>query len=360
MVGKCPTVTGGGKSTLAEFLKQSVRGESVRRGLRYWRAALGVGLALAGSGASQNRSPAGGGADAGAPPATSADNFTIKVRVAEVMVPFTVRDGKKIVEDVGAQEVSVTDDGAPADNIAYFGRLGALPLRLGFLIDSSDSIIQRSHFEEQAASSFAHKLLKPETDRAFVVEFTSHKPLLQEETSDLRRLDAAIAALDPLGRTPLFDAVYSACHMLAEKSRESERVARVLVAISDGDDNSSRVTLAQAIAAAQNAQILVFSISTKGSRGLIRRRSRGDAALIRLAEETGGRAFFADTVEQLGKTLAMLEKEMRNRYVLFYRPPGAREDGLQHRIEVSVRRGGKQLRVRGRTSYYTGVTGRAD
>ena len=331
----------------------------MRHQLRRWAAAIGLCLAAAGSGAWQAHEP-GTAEGGGAAPGTSADNFTIRVRVAEVMVPFTVSDGKNIVEDVGAQEVSVNDDGIPAKNIAYFGRLRALPLRLGFLIDSSDSIIQRSHFEEQAASSFAHKLLKPETDRAFVVEFTTHKPVLQEETSDLRRLDAAIAALDPLGRTPLFDAVYSACHMLAERSRDTERAARVLVAISDGDDNSSRVTLAQAIAAAQNAQILVFTISTKGSRGLIRRKSRGDAALIRLAEETGGRAFFADSAQQLGKTLAMLEEEMRNRYVLFYRPPSARDDGLQHRIQVSVQREGRQLRVRGRTSYYTGAAARAD
>ncbi len=327
----------------------------MRHCLRWWATAVGFVLVLAGGGASQDRGPSGGGSDAeAATPGSDPGSFTIHVRVAEVMVPFTVSDGKKVVEDVSAQEVSVTDDGAPAQTIAYFGRLRALPLRLGFLIDSSDSIIQRSHFEEQVASSFAHKLLKPPTDRAFVVEFTTHKPVLQAETSDLRSLDAAIAALDPLGRTPLFDAVHSACNMLAEKSRDSDRVARVLVAISDGDDNSSRVTLNQAIAAAQSAQILVFTISTKGSRGLIRRKSRGDAALIKLAEETGGRAFFADTAPELGKALAALDEEMRNRYVLFYRPPGGREDG-SHRIQVSVRRGGRQLRVRGRASYYTGL-----
>ncbi len=320
---------------------------------RHYRiAAFGVLLSLAGSAASQNHTPAGGGADPGA--AAGAENFTIQVHVTEVMVPFTVSDGKKVVEDVDAQELSVSDDGSPAESIVYFGRLRALPLRLGFLIDSSDSIIQRSHFEEQAASNFAHKLLKPEMDRAFVVEFTTHKPVLQEETSDVRRLDAAIAALDPLGRTPLFDAVYSACRMLAEKTRDLDRVARILVAISDGEDNSSRVTLSRAIAAAQSAQILVFTISTKGSRGLLRRKSRGDAALIRLAEETGGRAFFADTAQELNKVLEQLEREMRNRYVLFYRPPGRREDGL-HRIQVSVRRGGKELRVRGRMGYYAGL-----
>lgn len=291
--------------------------------------------------------------DAGAGP-TGEDAgmlWTIRVRVNEITVPFSATDRNKTVEGITAADVRLTDDERPVEHPTYFGHLRELPLRLGILIDSSDSVIQRSDFEAEAASTFLRQVLKPETDKAFIMQFTTKRPVIQEETGDLTKLESAIQSLNPKGRTAMFDAIEAACKKLGSMPSQG-RVAKVLVLVSDGGDNSSRTTLAEAIALAQRYEVMIFTIGASGSRAFYQRERRSDGALRKLAEETGGRAYFADTSKQLQKSFSALDLEIRDRYVMSYKATELKDDGRYHKIGLTVSKGGKLLKVLARKGYY--------
>ncbi|HVO62851.1 MAG TPA: VWA domain-containing protein [Terriglobales bacterium] len=272
--------------------------------------------------------------------------WTFRVQVSEVTVPFSVTNRNKAVAGVTAQDVRITDDGKPVQNVAYFGHLADLPLRFGLVIDSSDSIIQRSYFEEEAAKTFLHRVLQKETDQAFVMHFTSQSRFVQDLTTNVKQLDSAIAALNPKGTTGMYDAVYAACKRL-QGMRDRQRLANILVLISDGDDNVSQTSLERVIAMAHASEVSIFSVSSNGGM-----KTRATRNLRQLSEETGGRAFFVDESSQLVKAFTALGQEMRDRYVISYRPVDLKDDGRYHRIQLQVQKDGTAFKVLSRRGYY--------
>jgi VWFA-related protein len=174
--------------------------------------------------------------------------------------------------------------------------------------------------------------------------------LVQDFTSDQTRAARALAQLAPGGGTALWDAVAFAADKLA--APESQPVARVLVVISDGEDNSSHVSLQQAMWAAQRGQVAVYTVSTKegseeGSSPLL-----GNRALKTLAEQTGGATFTPGSLRGLTRSLDDLQQVLRGRYMVYYKPSSSKPDGRYHAVDIKAEKDGHKLKVYARKGYY--------
>ena len=275
------------------------------------------------------------------------DPWIIRKRVDEVTVFFTATKGHKYVDDLTEGEVSVKDDNRPAARISAFGHQSDLPLRLGLLIDTSNSVHYRFHFEQEASSGFLEKIVRPQTDRAFVIGFSDSMKLAQDYTDSPEKLAHGVSSLRADGGTAIFDTVRAACWKLS-RSPDQGPTARILVLLSDGDDNASKSTLEQAIETAQREEVTIYTISTNNS-GYAR---PGDRVLRDLALQTGGQSFAPNSAKEMVKAFTAIEEEMRSRYALAYQPADLREDGRFHRIEILARKYAKKLHVHARKGYY--------
>jgi VWFA-related protein len=189
-------------------------------------------------------------------------------------------------------------------------------------------------------------------DLAFVVGFANSILLVQDFTGDQKLIPHAVGQLVPSGGTALWDAVAFAAEKLASRP-ETQPVARVLVVISDGEDNSSNVTLKQAIARAQHGEVAVYTVSTHEATDALREDSMvGDRALATLAELTGGASFSPGSVRHLNGSLAALQQVIRSRYLISYKPALFKRDGQYRAIDIKVEKDGHKLRVYARKGYF--------
>jgi Ca-activated chloride channel homolog len=282
-------------------------------------------------------------------PADAADPWTIRKRVDEVTVFFTATKGHKYVDDLTEQDVTVKDDNKPVTKIAAFGHQSDLPLRLGLLVDTSNSVHYRFSFEQEASTRFLQKIVRREMDLAFVMGFSDHVVLTQDYTGDAERLAHGVSALHSDGATSLFDAVRIACWKLTN-GNESQ-AARILVILSDGEDNSSKSTLQEAIAYAQRGEVTIYTISTNNSSYL----RPGDKILKNLALQSGGQTFAPSSPKEMVRTFSAIEQEMRSRYALAYQPSDLVADGRFRRIEIIAQRLRKKFHVHARKGYYAPV-----
>jgi len=215
--------------------------------------------------------------------------ITLHARVNEVNVLFIATDKHgKFVRDLNQSDFSILDDHKPPQAILNFRRETDLPLHLGLLVDVSGSVDGRFDFEQNAATSFLEHTLRAGFDKAFVVGFNSHSQIAQDYTDNVQLLSVGIHKLHDGGGTALYDAVYHACKDKFLKDRSDHPVRKAIVIVSDGEDNQSEFSKAQAIEMAQRSEVIIYAISTDDS-GLV---MRGDKVLEQLAEATGGRAFF--------------------------------------------------------------------
>src|SRR5262249_5762843 len=157
----------------------------------------------------------------------------------------------KPIRDLLQSEVTIRDAGKAPLSISAFRTESELPLRLGLLIDTSDSVASRFSFEQSAATDFTEKVLSKPGDSAFVVAASNAVLLPQDSTSDLQKIREGVKRLTSAGGTALWDAVDFAVKKLGQEN-DDRPVAKVLVVISDGRDNSSRISLKQAIEAAEH------------------------------------------------------------------------------------------------------------
>ena len=282
-------------------------------------------------------------------PSSAADesSWTIRTRVNEVMVFFTAKKGRKYVDDLALNDVTVTEDRKPPKRISLFGRQSDLPLRLGLLLDASDSIQRRLRFEQDSSERFLRDVLRPNEDQVFALAFADQPFLLHDFTDDSALIAASISSLRSGGETALFDAIGAACRRFYDL-QDNEPVARVLILLTDGEDNASTFTLAQAIQAAQAAQVTIYAISTNNSPVV----GLGDHILERLAVDTGGVAFFPDSAKDTIRAFRSIEQEMRTRYLISYEPRDRALDGQFHTIQLTARKNGKKLDVHARKGYY--------
>jgi Ca-activated chloride channel homolog len=273
--------------------------------------------------------------------------LTIRKRVDEVNVLFIATDKRgRFVRNLNQNDFSFLDDHKPVQSIVNFRRETDLPLKMGLLVDVSGSVHTRFDFEQDAATSFMQHVIRAGFDKVFVMGFNAHQQVAQDFTDNVLLLSKAVHSLRDGGGTALYDAIYHACHdkLLKEQSDRPQR--RALVILSDGDDNQSEHTQAQAIEMAQRAEVIIYAISTDDS-GLI---LRGDKNLEKIAEATGGRAFFPFKMKDIKNSFAAIEDELRSQYVVSYHPADFDADGRYRSIEISALK--KDLQVRARKGYY--------
>src|SRR5512146_2204007 len=271
--------------------------------------------------------------------------FTLRTQVEEVRVLFTATDRhNRPVANLTREQVSVFDEFAPASAITDFRREIELPLRLGLLVDASDSVDKDFAAEQRAAKQFFARVLRHDRDAAFVISCGAKVRVAQELTSDNAALLAAIDTLPRGGMTSLYDAVYQACAQQFAVP-DSGPLRRAVILLSDGDDNYSLHGLAEAIAAAQHAEVAVYAIAL--SRDMT---ADGEAALHALARATGGRLFTVSRTEHIDHAFGQIEDELRAQYSLAFRPAKLRHDGQFHPVLVRAHAAG--ITVRARAGYF--------
>lgn len=272
----------------------------------------------------------------------------IRKRVDEVNVVFTVTDKRDhFVNDLSEKDFRVIDDNKPALSIASFSRETNLPLRVGLLIDASNSVRDRFRFEQESAIEFLNQIIRSRYDKAFVIGFDTTPEVTQDFTDDTEKLSHGVRLLRAGGGTALYDAVYYACRdKLMNVDRGELATRRAIILLSDGDDNQSRVALSEAVEMAQRAEVIIYAISTNTSGVVL----RGDKVLKYLAEQTGGRAFFPFKIEDVSNAFTQISEELRSQYDISYKPADFVADGKYRKIEILA--DNKKYHVRARKGYY--------
>src|SRR5581483_11021195 len=272
---------------------------------------------------------------------------TIVKTVNEVNVVFTVTDKHgHYVKDLKKNDFRVLDDNKPALQIRSFRNETDLPLQVGLLVDASNSVRDRFKFEQEAAIEFLNQIIRHNYDRAFVIGFDTTPEVTQDFTDNTELLSKGVHALRAGGGTAMYDALYFACRDKLLKEGRTGPARRAIILLSDGDDNQSRVTREEAIDMAQRAEVIIYTISTNVSGA----KASGDKVLERIADATGGRAFFPFQIRDVSDAFSTIQDELRSQYQLAYIPEDFRPDGRFRTIQIQADQ--KQFHVRARRGYY--------
>ncbi|HJZ69234.1 MAG TPA: VWA domain-containing protein [Blastocatellia bacterium] len=288
------------------------------------------------------------------------DEQSIKIGTQLVTVPFNVTDKRnRYINDLSKNDIEVLEDSKPQE-VFSFERQTDLPITIAMLIDISGSQQWTLPQEVSAGKRFFHRVLRPRKDLAAVVTFEHESVLVQNLTSDLDKLERALdecrvpaeavtyrrGGTPPInnsgvGSTALYDSIYSVSSDLLR--REAGR--RVIILVTDGEDTSSTVKMREAIERTWRSEIIVYSVGIGGPMGV------DHGTLKKIAEETGGRAFFPKSEDDLDKAYAQIDEDLRSQYVLAYTPANAARDGSFRTIQVKVRNHA-DLTVRHRRGYF--------
>ncbi len=284
-------------------------------------------------------------------PAPSIRTFTIRKAVDETTLFFAVSNHGRIVNDLELSNIQIKDDNKPPQNVLLFLPQSKLPLRLGLLIDTSGSVQTRFSFEKRVAAKFLEKILNGTSDIGFVAGFSHETTVSQDFTATAAELGKGIDKLTNGGGTSLFDAVSLACWKLAAYP-EQDRVARVLVVLSDGEDNSSHRSLKQAIQDVEAAGVTVYALSTRESPGA---KTDADRILDVLAERSGGEAMFPGDMQAMGKSFDQLRELIRSRYLIAYKAADFEPNGKYRTVHITAEKGGNRMQVHARKGYFARV-----
>jgi VWFA-related protein len=291
---------------------------------------------------------------------SSSGVWKIRDVIDEVAVFFSVTNGGKLINDLAENDLTIRDDNKSPAKIFQFAPQSKLPLHLGLLIDTSGSLQPRFDFEKKAASKFVESMLRNSGDLAFVAGFSNDVNVTQDFSPDAKELGDGIDKLSISGGTAIWDAVSFACWKLAAFP-EKERVAKVLVVLTDGEDNASKITLKRAIHDAETTGVTVYTISTRDYDQLHKYgMTDADKVLQALSERSGGEAMFPGEMTTLDKTFAKLRDVIRSRYLIAYKPADLQSDGHFRKITIVATKNGKHLRVHARQGYYAPFEGKAE
>src|SRR5229473_2903457 len=301
------------------------------------------------------------------PPQKTDQKLITVVNLVDVL--FTVLDRRnKLVPALEKTDFKIFDDKLPQE-IRYFSKQSDLPLRIGILLDTSNSIRDRIKFEQDASINFLFTVLRRNKDEAFAMTFDDEPQIIQPFTGDAGALRDQITKTRAGGGTAIYDAIYEACvkelsHPPRPPGDQPDVVRRVMILISDGEDNLSNHTRTEAIEMAQRTSVVIYTISTsiqwisltqnnEPSKSADRKYhlTDGDKILQELAEETGGRSFFPYHVDDLDQSFQDIGDELRNQYSIAYLPNNYLLDGRYHKIRIEVPEH-KGYQVRARRGYF--------
>ena len=270
----------------------------------------------------------------------------IRAEVTRVNMLFTVTDKKgRFITDLAKPDFQVFENKKP-QQILEFTAETDLPLRLAILIDTSNSIRDRFHFQQEAATNFIQSVMRTQ-DKGIVVGFDTSAELVADLTNSTNLLEKAVRDLRPGGGTALYDAIFFACKDKLMLDQPLYKFRRAMVILSDGEDNDSRYSREQALEMAQRADTVIYTISTNISHI----ETEGDKLMRYLADQTGGASFFPFAAKDLNQSFENVANELRHQYNLFYRPQPLNNDGKYHEVAIKVK-GRKDLLVRARRGYY--------
>ena len=275
-------------------------------------------------------------------------SWTIYKTVDEVALSFAVSSHGRMVSDLAPSDIQIRDDNKPPARVLQFASQSRLPMRLAVLIDTSGSVHDRFTFERHAAARFVQRLLNNASDLGFVAGFGSEIVVTQDFTGNPTQLATGIDKLTNGGGTVLFDAVSFACSKL-EQYPDRERVARVLIVLSDGADTSSRNSLKQSIQDVETSGVTIYAVSTRDEAGP---KKAEDKILQLFADRSGGEAIFPVDSPSLSKAFAKLHDLIRSRYLIAYKPADFVPNGKYRSVTITAQRNGKLLQVRARKGYY--------
>jgi Ca-activated chloride channel family protein len=294
----------------------------------------------------------------------------IQVTTGLVHLVATVTDRRhNFITNLDKSDFKVLEDGIPQE-IRFFGRETDLPLRIGLLLDTSNSIRPRLEFEQDAAIDFLSSVIRRNKDMAFLMTFDNEPEVIQDFTGDTALLTSAIRKQRAGGGTALNDAIFKAADKLSNPPLAPDpnpQVRRVLVVISDGEDNLSDHALSDAIEAAIRAEASIYAISTNTewiSTSTVAGEKQaspsdlshkvhlgpGDKVLEKFADQSGGRVFFPYRVDDLAQSFVDIGSELRSQYFIAYSPANPPITPKYRRIDVQTDR--KGLIVRSRKGYY--------
>lgn len=304
-------------------------------------------------------------------PVEPSDNqATIQVDVDVVNVLCSVRNKQGgLVGNLGKDDFLLAEDGK-LQTIKYFTRETDLPLTIGLLVNVSRSQERLIDTERDAASEFFSDMLRPK-DMAFLISFGQDAELLQDYTNSPRLLRSALQGLKvnaPVGgmqpgpvptmNHPRGTVLYDAVYLAAAEELKGQVGRKVLVLITDGIDQGSRLKLEEALRAAQKSDAIIYSIDyyDPGAYGYGFGLGGGsDSALRRMSEETGGHVFKVDRKHSLPEIFRQIQEEMRSQYAIGYTPINGVKDGSFRRIDLKAR--DKDLKVQARKGYYASKPG---
>ena len=376
---------------------RSTRGSRNRKHLPALVASAGVVLVLAWTampGLAQEAAPKGAqpATTAPTPPGPASNQGTtptspekIGVRVEVVNVPVTVLDkrGRPVI-DLKKEDFQVLENGIP-QAIRYFSREMRQPLRIGLILDTSNSARPALQFEKDAASEFVFNMLQGRSSKnqIFLQTYDATSSIIQDFTNDPEMLNEKIRDLKAGGGKALFDAIYFACKEKMMNSDPPANTRRVLVVVSDGRDVESQHSLDEAVSMARKAETLIYAIGN-AAYGYA---NPADKILEKISVETGGAAFFplgetpgtdlgtgylshgqigdtsqnkglgaatgvysATRLVQLADSLESIGHELNEQYSLGYTPANNKADGTYRTIRVVARR--KDVKVRAKPGYF--------
>ncbi len=282
--------------------------------------------------------------------------FTIRTDVNLVVLHATVLDGKgRMVNDLKESNFEVSENNVP-QKLSVFSHAD-IPVTMGIVIDDSGSMRSKRQSVNAAALTFV-KTSNPQ-DQVFVVNFNDNYYLDTpgDFAQNIEELKAALDKIDSRGGTALRDAMMASIDHLKLGNRDK----KVVLVVTDGEDNESRYTLEELLKAAQNSNAVIYSIGLLGDEepgGLFKKggseSKRAAKALKEISEATGGQAFFPKSLDEVEPTCVQIARDIRNQYTLGYYPTNRNKDGTYRAVRVQAFTADKHrpLEVRTRTGYF--------
>ncbi|HET8677500.1 MAG TPA: VWA domain-containing protein [Blastocatellia bacterium] len=267
-----------------------------------------------------------------------------KIGVFEIRLPIAVKEKKKFVRDLRESNFEVYEDGK-RQKIERFESPSALPLNVAVLMDTSNSVKLKLPFEKDAAEDFVATVTKTrKKDQVLFATFDSDVELHQDFTDAQEPLIRAIRKVKAGGYTRMYDGVY---RVIEEKmaNLQGSEARRIIVVLSDGQDTASERSLKETIEMAQRHDVTIFGISTKNFTGITSgtTESADDKELRQLCEQTGGQVFLPSQKIELFRAFTEVAEDLRQEYVIFYRPQNQNKTGKRREIKVKLVRADGRL-----------------
>ena len=269
----------------------------------------------------------------------------VEVEAVNVLVAVTNKQGR-FVTDLSQDRFRIFEDGKEQE-ITNFIYGTDLPLDIALLVDTSASVRIDLDFEKETVTGFVYSVMRPK-DRAMLVEFDTGVSLVHDFTDSPSDIARSIRDLRAGGGTSLLDALYTVS--LEKMTRPGTRKAVVIV--SDGRDLHSKHGIDEALGMAHRAGVIVYAIGT--TRFGADQDKKGEKMLKKLAENTGGRAFFPYVAERLADSFDLINEELRSQYSVTYVPLNKKKDGKFRKIKLKIK-DDKGLTARYRQGYYAPV-----